>query len=61
LAGRNTPDYVNRLIGSIVFQHQNTWPLRVHWVVLDHGGTLQAVNDVTHGDIVGGDLVVSVQ
>jgi hypothetical protein len=61
LPGGDTPDYVNRLIGSIVLQNQDTWALRVGRVVLHHHGCAQSVDDVVHLYAVGFEFLVAVK
>jgi hypothetical protein len=58
---RDTPDYVNRLIGFIVLQNQDAWPLRVGGVVLDHDGSAQSVDDIVHLYTVGFKFLVAVE
>jgi hypothetical protein len=52
---------MNRLIGSILLQNQDAWPLRIVGVILDHNGHFQSVNDIAHVDTVRGELLVPME
>jgi hypothetical protein len=52
---------MNRLIGSILLQNQDAWPLRVVGVVLHHHGRVQSVDDVVHAYAVCGEFLIAVE
>ena len=51
---------MNRLPVSIVFQNENTRPLRVVGIVFDNDRLGQTVDDVTNEDTVCGEFVITV-
>jgi len=52
---------VNRLLGAIVFENQDAWPLLVRWIVLDADGCCQSGDDVSHVYTVRGEFLVAVE
>jgi len=52
---------MNRLIAAILLENQGARPFGVFGVILDDDCSTQTVDDVTHRDPVGCELIVSVK
>ena len=59
--GRDTPDYVDGLVGVVALKHQDAWPLCVTRIILNDHSSVQPPDDIVHLQIVCRKLFVPVQ
>ena len=61
MAGRNSPDHVNSLTGTVVLQHQDARTFRIGGIVFHDDGCVQSINNIARPNGVCRELVVTVK